>query len=124
MKSKITDAELKVMKLLWNENRPLSFSEIRESLEASMGWSKSTIQTYVVRLRDKGVISAASNYVTLYSPNVSQQEYLSAAGQSFLNKLFEGSAKKLVASFCQNGQLKESDLDELKRCFSVGGDEQ
>ena len=120
MTSKIADAELEVMRILWREGRPLSFAEIRTELEAKTNWSKSTIQTLVVRLRDKGVISAENHYVTLYSPNVSEQEYVSAEGKTFLDKLFDGSAKKLVASLYQSGQLDESDIEELRRFFSAG----
>lgn len=116
---KIADSELEVMRILWREGRPLSFAEIRTELESNTKWSKSTIQTLVVRLRDKGAISAQTHYVTLYTPSVTEQEYVFAEGKSFLDKLFEGNAKKLVASLCENGQLGESDIDELKQFFTT-----
>ena len=118
---KIADSELEVMRLLWCEGRPLSFAEIRIELERKMVWSKSTIQTLIIRLRDKGAICAQTNYVTLYSPCITEQEYISAEGKSFLDKLFDGNAKNLVASLCKNGQLEESDIDELKQFFTLGG---
>ena len=118
---KISNAELEVMRVLWREGRPLSFGEIRTDLEASTGWNKSTIQTLVTRLRDKGVISANSQYVMLYSANVTEQEYILSEGQSFIDKLFGGSAKKLAAALCQNGHLSEADIDELKALFQMGG---
>ncbi len=116
---KISDSELEVMRLLWREERPLSFAEIRTELESKTKWTKSTIQTLVVRLRDKGAVSTQTNYVTLYSPAVTEQEYVLAEGQLFLDKLFKGNAKKLVASLCENGQLNESDIDELKQFFKM-----
>jgi predicted transcriptional regulator len=100
----ISDSELEVMRLLWREGRPLSFAEIRTELESNTKWSKSTIQTLVVRLRDKGAVSMHTNYVTLYSPAVIEQEYVMSEGKSFLDKVFNGSAKNLVASLCENGQ--------------------
>ena len=123
MTPKIADAELEVMRVLRREGRPLSFAEIRTELESKMNWSKSTIQTLVVRLRDKGVISAETHYVALYSPNVSEQDYVSAEGRTFLDKLFGGSAKKLVASLYQSGHLGEGDIEELRRFFSMEEDE-
>jgi BlaI family penicillinase repressor len=116
---RITDSELEVMRILWREGKPLSFGEIRKELEKSTEWSKSTIQTLVVRLRDKGMVNAANHYVTLYSPNVSEDEYLRAEGQSFIDKLFDGNAKKLVAALCQNGQLNENDIEDLKSFFKM-----
>ena len=124
MTMKISDSELEVMRILWKENRPLSFTEIRTELERTTDWKKSTIQTLVVRLRDKGAIGTRSHYVTLYIPNISEEEYVRAAGQNFIDKLFGGSAMKLVSALCRDGQLDESDVDELKGFFKMeGGDE-
>lgn len=60
--------------------------------------------------------------VTLYSPAVTEQEYIAAEGKLFLDKLFKGNAKKLVATLCENGQLDESDIDELKQFFTMEDD--
>ena len=126
MTTKIADSELEIMRILWREGRPLSFAEIRTAIESKTDWKKSTIQTLLGRLRDKGAISTTNNYVTLYSPNVSQDEYIQSEGQSFIDKLFDGSAMKLVSALCRNGQLNENDVDELKAFFSLadikGGD--
>ena len=121
--TKIADSELEVMRILWRKGRPLSFAEIRSELEITTQWHKSTIQTLIVRLRDKGIISAHNQYVTLYTPNITKEEYLKAEGQTFLDKLFDGSAKKLVTALCQSGQLKENDIEELKSFFDMGGDD-
>ena len=121
MALKITDSELEVMHILWDEGRPLSFGEIRTTLEKKTEWKKSTIQTLVGRLRDKGVISTHQNYVMLYSPTISQEEYAQSEGQHFIDKLFDGSAKNMVAALCRSGQLDESDVDELKAFFEMGG---
>ena len=118
---KIADSELEVMRILWREGRPMPIGEIRVELEEKTEWKKSTIQTLVSRLRDKGVITAHDKYVTLYSANISQEEYIQAEGQSFIDKLFDGSAKNLVAALCRGGQLGEGDIEELKALFNVEG---
>jgi len=120
---KITDSELEIMRILWREGRLLPFGEIRAELESTTGWKKSTIQTLVQRLRDKGAITAHDKYVTMYSANISQEEYAKHEGDSFIDKLFGGSAKNLVAALCKNGKLAESDIDELKAYFTMGGDD-
>ena len=118
---KIADSELEVMRILWREGRPMPFGEIRAELEEKTDWKKSTIQTLVLRLRDKGIITAHDKYVTMYSANVSQEEYVQSEGQTFIDKLFDGSAKNLVATLCRSGQLDENDIDELKEFFNVEG---
>jgi len=122
MVSKIADSELEVMLILWQEGRPLSFAEIRTALESKTDWKKSTIQTLLGRLRDKGIVSTHEHYVTLYSPNVSEADYIKTEGQNFLDKLFDGSAMKLVTALCQSGQLDENDVDELKAFFQMEDD--
>jgi len=122
MVTKITDSELEVMRILWQEGRPLSFSEIRTALESRTDWKKSTIQTLLGRLRDKGAVGTREHYVTLYSPRVSEAEYVKTEGQHFLDKLFDGSAMKLVTALCQSGQIDERDVDELKAFFQMGDD--
>jgi len=118
---KIADSELEVMRILWRESRPMPFGEIRAELEEKTDWKKSTIQTLVLRLRDKGIITAHDKYVTMYSANISQEEYIQSEGQTFIDKLFDGSAKNLVAALCRSGQLDASDIDELKAFLKVEG---
>jgi len=125
MPAKISDSELEVMQILWREARPLPFAEIRAELETKTGWKKTTIQTLIQRLRDKGAISAQNSYAILYSPQIAQEEYIKSEGKTIVNKLFGGSAKNLVAALCRDGQLNENDIDELKALFKVeGGDNQ
>ena len=116
---KIADSEFEVMRILWREGRSMPFGEIRAELEDKIGWKKSTIQTLVLRLRDKGIITAHDKYVTMYSANVSQEEFVQSEGQTFIDKVFGGSAKNLVAALCRSGKLDENDIDELKAFFKV-----
>ncbi|MCL2217430.1 MAG: BlaI/MecI/CopY family transcriptional regulator [Defluviitaleaceae bacterium] len=122
MLKKIADSELEVMRILWRGGRPLSFAEIKTAIESKTDWKKSTIQTLLGRLRDKGIICTHNHYVTLYSPNVSEEEYVKNEGQNFIDKLFDGNAMKLVTALCRNGQLDENDVDELKAFFTMGGE--
>jgi len=118
---KIADSELEIMRVLWREGRPLSFTEIRTALESTTDWKKTTIQTMLVRLRDKGVITARQDHVALYTPNITEDEYIQAEGQHFINRLFDGSAAKLAATLCRGGRLNEADVDELKAYFQMEG---
>ena len=117
---KITNAELEVMKLLWREQSAVSFSDIRAQLQKAKGWEKSTINTLVRRLVDKGVISAEKRGVMQYTPNIMETQYKTAEEQSLINRLYNGSAKNLVAALCHRGELTEADIDELKAYFKMG----
>lgn len=40
--------------------------------------------------------------------------------KSLIDKLYDGSTKNFVAALCQNGELTEADIDELKSYFRMG----
>ena len=57
MEKNITEAEWKIMRVLW-ELSPLSLKEIVEELKKEKAWSNTTVRTLIVRLMDKGFIDA------------------------------------------------------------------
>jgi predicted transcriptional regulator len=117
----ISDSELEIMRILWREQRPLKVAEFRDELEQKKGWNKSTTGTLVTRLRDKGLIEPAERYgVARYIPLVTEDEYVLANEKSLLQKF--GSAKKLAIAMVRNGHLNDSDIDELREYFKMGGD--
>ena len=121
MEIKIHDSELEVMRILWREKRPLKISEFRDELEERKGWNKSTTQTIVTRLRDKGVIEPAERYgVARYIPLVSEDDYILSEEKALLDKF--GSAKTLALAMVRNGHLTDSDVEELREYFTKGGE--
>ena len=119
---KISDAELEVMRILWREKQPVSFTDIRIKLQDTKRWEKSTINTLIRRLAEKGVVSSQKQDMLYYTPNISEAEYSQAEEQSMIDKLYDGNAKNFVAALCRRGKLSEADIDELKRYFEMGGD--
>ena len=121
MNKNITAAELEVMRILWNSKRPMTLAELRMELIESKGWNKSTIQTLVIRLRDKNIIKPLDKYgAAQYIPLVTEDEYLLSEEKAVLEKF--GSAKKLALAMVRNGHLTDSDIEELREYFKMGGD--
>ncbi len=120
---KISNAELAVMRILWREKKPVSFTDIRVELQNTKSWEKSTINTLIRRLADKEVITARKQGVLYYTPNISETEYVQTEEQSMIDRLYEGNAKSLVAALCRRGTLSEADIDELKAYFRMRGSE-
>ncbi len=112
--SKIMDSEYEIMKVLWNEN-PLTANEIFSVLSQNKSWSKSTVITLINRLVDKGALQSVKRGVYFYTPVVTEEEYLSYHANNFLNKMFNGNAKNLLAYFCNNKDVTVDDLNELKQ---------
>ena len=117
---KISDAELEVMRILWREKQAVSFSDIRAELSDKTGWEKSTIATLLRRLQKKGAISIQEREIHYYMPNITKENYIMLKKKTLIDKLYEGSTKNFVAALCQNGELTEADIDELKMYFKMG----
>jgi len=118
--AKITDSEAEIMKALWEAGCELPIAEIRKVLEAKSNWDTSTIKTLLRRLCEKGVVLGIKRDVFYYKPLVSEAEYNEYHTQTLIDRLFAGSAKKLVASLLGSKKLDKSDVEELRNMFKVG----
>ena len=110
----ISESEWQVMKVIWKEP-PKTLLDILNSLKHTE-WSTTTIQTYLARLVKKGALSTerqGKGY--LYYPAVSEQDCQLAEGQSFLNRVYDGSLSKMVSGFIKGGSLSDDELAALKK---------
>ncbi len=116
---KISDSELEGMKLLWQAEDALPVTEIREALQRSRGWEATTVKTLVSRLVSKGALRQEKRNVFYYSPTISEKEYNDWATNSLIRRLYNGSARDLVAALVHSEGLTAEDLDELRKLFRV-----
>lgn len=114
----IQDAELAVLQVLWENGGPMPLAGILEELHASRGWADSTVKTLLRRLQEKEAVKLEKRGV--YAAAIDRADYHGAANRSFLNKLYRGSAKNLVAALVQEGKLTREDIDELTELFRKG----
>lgn len=124
LSDKISPAELEVMHILWEQNSPVSSTEIRRRLQSTKGWEKSTVLTLIRRLQEKGVLSAEKREVLYYSANLGEKEYAEVQTEEMVKRLYQGSAKNMVAALYQGGRLSEEDIRELKALFRVEGQDE
>ena len=111
----IQDAELAVLQVLWEAGEPLPLAAILETLHARRNWADSTVKTLLRRLQEKGAVTLQKRGV--YAAAIAREDYRGAANHSFLQKLYQGSAKSLVASLVQEGKLTQEDIAELTALF-------
>ena len=115
----IQDAELAVLQVLWEAGEPLPLAAILETLHARRNWADSTVKTLLRRLQEKGAVTLQKRGV--YAAAIAREDYRGAANHSFLQKLYQGSAKSLVASLVQEGKLTQEDIAELTNLFRKEG---
>ena len=113
----ISDAELEVMKVIWNENRPITSLDIVESFE-NKGWKKTTIGTFLTRLVEKGALSAEKQgKLYYYTPLISQKDYRKSQTKNLISSLYGGSIKDFAVSLFEEQSISDEDLKELRAIF-------
>lgn len=117
MKNKITklpDAELEIMRVVWSNPTPISTSDVREILEKDRPWSVGALQTLLNRLIDRGFLKGEMQGKSkTYVPLVSESDYLVTESKSFLKRIGGGSVTKLVTSLYDSNTISDKDLEEL-----------
>lgn len=110
---RLPDAELDVMKELWDADAPLTRPQLEERL-ADHGWASTTLLALLTRLEEKGCVTRQKQgRGYLYSAALARRDYLSIESRSALGRMFEGRAKNLVAALAETDALTDTDIDEL-----------
>jgi BlaI family transcriptional regulator, penicillinase repressor len=113
---KISDTEWEIMNIVWNK-APLTAAEIIEALQASdASWHPKTAKTLLNRLVQKkalGFKKEGRGY--LYRPLVQREACLEAESESFLERLFGGSLKPMLAHLVERKKLSAKDIAELRQ---------
>src|SRR5688572_24295594 len=111
----ITEAEWKIMRLLWRKS-PQGAYDLIQQLAPAEQWHPNTIKTMLARLhRKKAVAVKKYKNLFLYEPLISEEDCILAESQSFLDRLFDGSVKPLLVHFARQQKLTKRDLDELRK---------
>ena len=110
----ISEAELEIMKALWNSGKALNSIEIGEAVKAQE-WKKTTIATFLTRLVEKGALSSEKRGKQYYySALISKEEYTKSQTGNLIKSLFGGSVKAFAASLFESDELSDDDISELK----------
>lgn len=113
----ISEAELEVMKVIWNEKRSVTSLDIGEAFETK-GWKKTTIGTFLTRLVEKGALSAEKKgKLYYYTPLVSQRDYRKSQTKNLISSLYGGSIRDFAVSLFEEQSISDEELKELKAIF-------
>ena len=112
---KISDSEWKLMELIWaREEGWCTQAMLMEQLGDK--WNKNTIHTFLKRLCDKGYLTVQKDVNPhRYIPMVGRQACEREERISFLERVYQGNAGRMVASFVRDGGLSREEVDELKK---------
>lgn len=112
----VSNSEWTIMEHLW-EKSPQTAAEVVGGLRDSTGWAPNTIRTLLTRLVEKGALRAKDNDagVREYAPAVRRDAVVRAESKTFLQRVFRGAEKTLLAHFAANAKLTPEEVRELKK---------
>lgn len=92
----------------------MPIAAIRAALDETHSWDASTVKTLLRRLREKGAVDCEKRDVFYYWPLLGRKDYQRWSTQSFLQRVYQGSARDLVAGLVECCPLSSEDLSELR----------
>ena len=124
MLPQISESELTLMKIIWQNGGSALFSCITDELEKeNCLWKKNTALTLLSRLIEKKYlkirkIGRRNEYIAL----ITEQEYQTAQTHSFLNRGYSGNVKNLVSTLLRQDILSEDEMAEVERYWAGLGE--
>jgi BlaI family penicillinase repressor len=112
---RISETEWEVMKEVWRR-APCSAGEIIEALTGKdASWNPRTVKAFLNRLvRKRALGFKKEGRAYLYRPLVREEECVDAASESFLERVFGGSLRPMLAHFVERKKLSADELRELR----------
>lgn len=119
---RISETEWEVMKVIW-PRAPVTAAVIIEALtETDPTWHPKTVKTLLGRLVRKGALMyTPSGRAYLYSPRFTKDECVGAVSDSFLERVFDGSLRAMLAHFVQGKRFSSTELRDLRRILEREG---
>ncbi len=111
----LANAELAIMKLLWQEER-LTARHIREQLYSDATKAQhGTVQRLLQRLEDKGYVERdRSLSVHLFSAKTDRQTYAVSQLESLAAKLTGGSLAPLITHLVEEKRISREEIDRIR----------
>lgn len=111
---RLTEAEWPVMEVLWSGAR-FSLGEITAGLQASKGWNKNTVYTYLTRMEHKGLVAIDRGAEKPYRAIISREDCARAERSDLLSRVYGGAAGDLIAAFLKDSHMDQEEVARLKK---------
>ena len=119
---RLPDAEFEIMRIVWQNDPPMSTNQIISCLGSDNTWKPQTVLTLLVRLIEKGFLqSEKMGKERTYSPLISHEDYLRAETGSFFDKLHGNSVLSLVNTLYDGKKLSNKEIADLRNWLEERG---
>ena len=120
-----TDAELEILQALWDRG-PAALGEICTALREQRDVATTTVATVLKVMEQKGLVTRKpGGRRSLWAAKVSRGAAANRLLSGLLDRVFDGSAHRLVAHLVETGRLSPGEIRELRQLLAEeSGDSQ
>lgn len=109
----IPESEREVMEMLWKFPQGIKQSALLERLnEAGKDWKRQTVNTFITRLEEKGLVRRESRTVWA---TMSKEDFSNLQVEDVVENVYGGMFSNLVLAFARDNKLTKEDAEQLKK---------
>jgi len=111
---KLPNAEFDIMKVVWENDPPITTKMILEQLGHERDWKAQTVISLMLRLVERGFLrTEKKGKERTFYPLIERDAYLEFETSNFVNLYHENSLLHLVNTMYHGKALSDADIDEL-----------
>lgn len=114
----VSETEKEILEYLWENPAGAKFREIMDYFNENKekNWKKQTVNTFLLRLKDKGLIEGESEGTkTVYHVVCSKEVYEMKKAESILENYYGGSVANFVMALTGGEKINKEVGDELRK---------
>lgn len=116
MKAELSESEYLIMEYLWKCPQGGAFNDIQDYLckECGKDWKKQTINTFLSRMVDKGLVERNKNGKNCTYVSICDKEsYKQLEARQYLNRYYDGSVGAFMSALTGGAGLNDEEYSEL-----------
>ena len=117
----LSDAELRVMGVVWREGGSTTARKIVETLSDEVQYSSSATYTLIYRCIKKGALQRTEPGFVCKAL-VSQEEMQAKQTDALVERLYDGSADKLFAALVSRKKVSRDEISRLRDAIDESGE--
>ena len=112
---KLSEREWTVLNALW-ETDGAELGTVVNTLRPDTDWSRNTVLTYLTRMEAKGLVRIDKEaFPHIYRATLDRASCQQQERQSFLNRVYSGSAGDLIAAFLKEEPISPEEKERLRK---------
>lgn len=116
MSSHLSKTEYRIMEYFWSTGEKYTFGELMKYFneEEDKNWKKQTLNTFLSRLIDKGLLERKKEGTkAYYSEAITRTEFKQHKAKEILEEGYEGKISHFIAALTGNNAITSVDEKEL-----------